>query len=267
MEILNAKAFLLLIFIPLFFRKKRLKVSKIILYSSKNYYLLIAFLLLIIALSRPVINNGTITVKLPKTNVIAAIDISKNMLKKDFYPNNFEFVKNKFSKFLDYLNDEEVAVVLFNQNVYLLSPYSRDYNSIKYLLKHLPKINAVEEADYKTLFKKTEEFKGPKILIIFTASPVLDEVNPKIRVFVYALKNDNTFKNLTKTTNGAFILAGYSDTDIKNLAKLINSINKEKVIKIKDKKELFYYPLFLGILFLFLGLFKVNVKWKMENVK
>jgi Ca-activated chloride channel family protein len=267
MEILNPYAFLLLIFIPLFFRKKRYKASKIIIYSSKNYYLLIAYLFLIIALSRPVINNGTITVKLPKTNIIAAIDTSKNMLRKDFYPNNLEFVKNKFSKFLDYLDDEEVAVVLFNQNVYLLSPYSRDYNSIKYLLKHLPKISASDESNFKKLFKTIDEFKDLKILVLFTASPVLDKVNPKIKVFVYALKNDPTLQNLAKNTGGAFVLAGYSESDIKNLAKIIKSINKKREVKIKDKRELFYYPLFLGILFLFLGLFRINIKWKMENGK
>jgi Ca-activated chloride channel family protein len=259
MEILNPYAFLLLIFLPLFFRKKD-KVSKIIIYSYKNYYLLISYLFLIIALSRPVINNGTITVKLPKTNIITAIDTSKNMLKKDFYPNNLEFVKNKFSKFLDYLDNEEVAVILFNQDVYLLSPYNKDYNSIKYLLKHLPKISTNSEANYKKLFKKINEFKDPKILVLFIASPVLDEVNPKIKVFVYALKNDPTLQNLAKNTNGAFVLASYSDSDIKNLAKIINTINKKRKIKIKDRKELFYYPLFLGILFLFIGLFKINLK-------
>jgi Ca-activated chloride channel family protein len=210
---------------------------------------------------RQVINNGSITVKLPKTNIIAAIDISKNMLRKDFYPNNLKFVKNKFSKFLDYLDDEEVAVVLFNQNnIYLLSPYSRDYNSIKYLLKHLPKISASDEADFKKLFKKTDEFKDPKILVLFSSSPVLNEINSKIKVFVYALKNDPTLQNLAKNTGGAFVLADYSDSDIKNLAKLINSINKKRVIKIKDKRELFYYPLLLGILFFFLGVFKINLK-------
>jgi hypothetical protein len=175
MEFLNPYAFLLLIFVPFFFKNKH-KVSKIILYPSKNYYLLIAYVFLIISLSRPVINNGTITVKLPKTNIIAAIDISKDMLKKDFYPNNLKFVKNKFAKFLDYLDNEEVAVVLFNQDIYLLSPYSRDYNSVKYLLKHLPKISASNEANFKNLFKKIDEFKDPKILVLFTASPVLNEV-------------------------------------------------------------------------------------------
>jgi Ca-activated chloride channel family protein len=61
------------------------------------------------------------------------------------------------------------------------------------------------------------------------------------------------------------VLAGYSESDIKNLAKIINSINKKREIKIKDQRELFYYPLFLGILFIFLGLFKINVKWRMEK--
>jgi Ca-activated chloride channel family protein len=262
MEILNLWAFLLLIFIPLFLRQNKHKLNKIVIYSSKNYYFLIAYIFLIIALSRPIINNGTIKVKLPKTNIIAAIDISKNMLKKDFYPNNLEFVKNKFAKFLDFLKEENVAVVLFNKDVYMLSPYSHDYNSIKYLLKHTPKV-AGFEADFKKLFKKIYEFKDPKILILFTASPVLDEVNPNFKVFVYALKNDKTLQNLAKNTKGVFIKAFYSNDDVKELANIINSINKDRVIKIKDKKELFYYPLVLAILFIFLGLFKI----KLERIK
>lgn len=262
MEFLNVKAFLLLVFLPLFFRKKDYKLNKIIIHSSKNYYFLIAYLFLIIALSRPVVNNGTVRVNLPKTNIIAAIDISKNMLKNDFYPNNLEFVKNKFTKFLDYLKNENVAVILFNKNVYLLSPYSRDYNSIKYLLKHLPKINGNNEANFQKLFKKVDEFKNPKILVLFSASPVLEEINTDIKVFVYALKNDKTLENLAKNTKGACVKATYSNNDIKKLAEIINSINKEKIITIKERKELFRYPLFFAILFIFVGLFKIDVKWR-----
>jgi Ca-activated chloride channel family protein len=132
MEILNPYAFLFLAFLPLFFKRNNKQITKIVLYSSKNYFFLIAYLFLIIAFSRPVINNGKIKVKLPKTNIVVAIDISKNMLNKDFYPNDLEFVKNKFLKFLDYLKDENVAVILFNQNVYMLTPFSRDYDSILY---------------------------------------------------------------------------------------------------------------------------------------
>jgi Ca-activated chloride channel family protein len=260
MEILNPYAFLLLLFIPLFFRKKsNKKLNKIIIYSNKNYYLLIAFIFLIIALSRPVIDKGIITVKLPKTNIVAAIDISSNMLKKDFYPNNLEFAKNKFKKFLDYLKDENVAVVLFNQNVYLLTPYTKDYTSIKYLLDHLQKIKFSSKANFKKLFNKLKDFKNPKIAIIFTASPVIDEINTNIKVFIYGLKEDKTLEYLAKKTDRAFVLASYSNRDIKKLASLINSIEKEKNIKIKAQKELFYYPLFLAILFIFLGLFQINI--------
>jgi Ca-activated chloride channel family protein len=264
MEILNPNAFLLLIFIPLFLKNKKLNtLQKITIYSPRNYFFLIAFLLLVIALSRPVINNGYINVKLPKTNVIIGLDISKNMQKNDFYPNNIEFSKNKFSKFVKYLNYEPVSILLFDKDVYLLSPLSSDYNSVVYLLKHIPKINTSVYPDFYKLIRKTDEFKKPKVLVIFTdntatKNAVKEAKNKNLMVFIYFIskKQNKAMENFAKITNGGIVYAGYLNTDIKNLANMINSINKKRVIKIKDKKELFYYPLFLGILFIFLALFK-----------
>ena len=258
MEILNPWAFLLIVFVPLFLKKKNNNLQKITISSSNQYYFLIAFILLIIALSRPIINNGIISVKLPKTNIIAAIDISKNMQKKDFYPNNLEFAKNKLINFLNYLDNESVSVLLFDKNIYMLTPYNRDYNSITYLLKHIPKINSTYFPSFIKLFKKIKKFKDPKILVIFTSSFISPDAIKKVNIktFIYAIKKDNSLEKLAKTTQGAIVYANYSNSDIKNLAKLINEINKKRTIKIKDKKELFYYPLLLAIIFIFLGLFK-----------
>jgi Ca-activated chloride channel family protein len=264
MEILNPWALILLIFIPLFLKHRKLNtLKKITVYSQKNYFFLVAFLLLVTALCRPVINNGYINVKLPKTNVIIGLDISKHMQKNDFYPNNLEFAKNKFSKFVKYLNYEPVSLLLFDKDVYLLSPLSSDYNSVVYLLKHIPKIQTSFYPDFYNLIKTVDEFKNPKVLVIFTNSTAskkaLEEAkNKNLKVFIYFIgkQQNKAMENFAMITNGGIVYASYLNTDIKNLASMINSINKKRVIKIKDKKELFYYPLFFGILFIFLALFK-----------
>ena len=89
MEFLNPIAFLLLLIIPFLFfiKNKNLPFSKevakkIVLKGkiskkSKFYLLIISFILFIIALAKPVINNKEITIKAPIEDIIIALDISK----------------------------------------------------------------------------------------------------------------------------------------------------------------------------------------------
>ena len=266
MEILNPAAFLLIVFIPLFLRKKSIN-SKIVIHSAKNYFFLIAYIFLIIALSRPVINNGYINVKLPKTNIITAIDISTPMKKKDFYPDNLKFTINKFSKFVHYLDYENISVMLFAKDVYLLSPLSDDYSSITYLLKHIPIFQTPVYPSFINLVKKANEFKNPKVLLIFTNNTASKKAidfakEHNLKVFIYMLSKtpNKIMEDFAKMTNGGIVYANYSNSDIKNLADMINSINKKREVKIKDRKELFYYFLFIAIVFIFLGIFKGR-KW------
>lgn len=258
MEFLNIYAFLLLTIIPviIFVKSKTIPFSKetaekLILKGkiskkTKFYLLLSAFVLFVTALARPVINNGTTTIKAPIENIVIGLDISREMDKKDLYPDRFEFAKNKIKNLLNNLNAQNAALILFDKNSYLISPPTRDYKSLEYLLEH-------------TDIKDMKRSPRPDIDNFIASAKNLVK-NPKIVIFtgeIYTPKTDNIFIylcNKTRIDSKNVFNAAYTNDNIKSLAKLLKS-NKSKDIKIKNKTELFYYPLGFGILILFFVIF------------
>ncbi|ACM93132.1 putative von Willebrand factor, type A [Nautilia profundicola AmH] len=258
MEFLNLYAFLAFLAIPVFFlvKSKNLpfskEVAKKIVLKGKiskkiKFYLLIAgYVLFVLALARPIINNGYITIKAPVQNLVISLDISLEMDKKDLYPNRLEFAKTKIKTLLKLLNAQNTALILFDKNSYLISPPTKDYSSLAYLLDHtdVKDLKRTPTSDIENMIASAKNLvKNPKI-VIFTSNPYIPKSN---NIFVYfcskqPLEGENIFN------------ASYSNENLKQLAKLLNA-SKSKEIKIKDKTELFYYPLAMGILILFFVIF------------
>jgi len=264
MEFLNIYAFsaLIAVFAFVFIKTKKLPFSKevaekIVLKGKiskkqKFYILLTAYTLLVTALARPVINNGYITVKAPVENLVIALDISYEMDKKDLYPNRYQFAITKIKKLLTLLNSQNTALILFDKNSYLISPPTRDYSSLSYLLEHtdIKDLKRSPSSDIPNMISSAMSLvKNPKI-VIFTSQPYI----PKEKnIFVY--NTSNTKINAPRVFN-----AEYSNENLEKLVKSLNSL-KNKAMKIKDKKELFYLPLGAAlILIMFALLFPIRRK-------
>jgi len=253
MEFLNIYAFLLLLLIPLFFIIKSYSlpfkkeiIEKITLKTSfskkKRFFLyLIAYLFFVIALARPVIDKGFETINLPKKDIVILLDASKPMKCNDIYPNRFEAAKEKIAKLFKKLKFENVSIIIVDKNPYLLNPPSNDYNSIIYLLNHV---------DTSTLFQ--------------SFSSNLNKVNIKsnkiVIAFSYVPYKKGIFYNISlKPCLGFFSNKGikftYSDDDINQIASIIKKENSNKTIKIKQKTELFYYFLIIGLILVFFATF------------
>lgn len=225
------------------------KISK----KTKFFLLLFSFLLFLIALARPIINNGYTTIKAPSQNIVIALDISTQMDKNDLYPNRFEFAKNKIKNLLKLLSSQNTAIILFDKHTYLISPPTNDYLSLIYLLDHtdIKNLKRSPYSDIENVITAAKDLvKNPKI-IIFS----YQKFTPKKEYLYLCSKEKFQSKNVFN--------AEYSNDNLKTLAKLLNA-NKQKDIKIKDKKELFYYPLLLGILIMFFVIFYPlgRVRWK-----
>ena len=253
MEFLNIYAFLLLLLIPLFFIIKSYSlpfkkeiIEKITLKTSfskkKRFFLyLIGYLFFVIALARPVIDKGFETINLPKKDIVILLDASKPMKCNDIYPNRFEAAKEKIAKLFKKLKFENVSIIIVDKNPYLLNPPSNDYNSIIYLLNHV---------DTSTLFQ--------------SFSSNLNKVNIKsnkiVIAFSYVPYKKGIFYNISlKPCLGFFSNKGikftYSDDDINQIASIIKKENSNKTIKIKQKTELFYYFLIIGLILVFFATF------------
>jgi Ca-activated chloride channel family protein len=77
---------------------------------------------------------------------------------------------------------------------------------------------------------------------------------------IVVVKRTDKIKELAMKTGGAYMKYSLANDDIKLLADTIQNnfqVREKENSIIKDRKELFYYPLALAILFIFISLFSI----------
>jgi len=264
----------------------------------------LALFFAIIAFSRPVKDMGEIKVKNEYIDAIVAFDISKSMLAEDVYPNRLEFSKQKFYEMLDYFKNARVGVIGFSSRAFLISPLTSDFNTLRYLVKNMNlDYVSLLGTDILEPLKITQNLlknSKQKALIIFSdggdqesfAKEIEYAKTHNIKVFVYAvatkkgsvikdksgiLKDRNSdivitklnskIKELALKSGGSYMQYSLKKGDIKALVDDIKAKFKAKSSEtksIKDVKELFYYPLAVAILLMFMGLFSLprRAKWE-----
>ena len=145
--------FLLMLFLVLFFygAKKSSKIEQVFskemlsklqfgaLKGDMKYYLLIvSFCFMVVALARPVVileDKKEVDVK--SFNFVIALDISKSMESKDVFPSRLEFGKKAIEAIMQRVPEANIAVIAYTNDAFLVSPFSNDFKSIKFLLSNL----------------------------------------------------------------------------------------------------------------------------------
>ncbi|WP_457606387.1 vWA domain-containing protein [Nitratifractor sp.] len=228
--------------------------------SLRNLVLFASIFLMIVALSRPVIDEGEKVIHLKGIPVVMALDISGSMRSKDIYPNRLEFAKKKLTQLLDDLPGDEVALTAFAHNSFVLAPFTSDKATLKQIVEGVNDsyINmastdyvAMAELAARLLQKKKE-----KILVVFTdggdatalqglepllkergitlyavlvgtrkGAPVLDErghpvKNAKGEIAITQL--NETLGKIARSTGGDYVVAGYGKDDMRRLAQRIH---------------------------------------------
>ncbi len=181
--------FLLLLFLVLFFYrvKKSSKIEQVFskemlsklqfgrLKGDKKYYLLVvSFCFMILALARPVmLLEDKKEVEVKSFNFVIALDISKSMESKDVFPSRLEFGKKAISAIMQRVPEANIAVIAYTNDAFLVSPFSNDFKSIKFLLSNLDsnslsskgsKILSALEATNR-VFESTNDKKKSLVLI------------------------------------------------------------------------------------------------------
>lgn len=268
--------------------------------------LIVAIFFTIISLARPQIYNGEIEVKSSFINIVTAIDMSKSMFANDIYPNRFEFAKKRFIDSLIYFKKSKIALLGFSSQTFLISPLTKDFHSLKFLTKNLSlDYLTLKGTDFISLLKSSNELfmeEKKKTLLIFTDGGDQKDFSKEVEyakennivIYIYNIgtdkggviknnkdvlkdkngdivivkRNDN-IKKLAIDTGGAYMKYSLVNDDIKLLADRIQNVYNEKEEKgtIKDKKELFYYPLALAILLFFISLFSFPKIKNREDIK
>jgi len=277
------------------FSKKVLKKielpNRVLPKKIRNIFLLVSLALIVVALARPQISSGEIKVKSSFINVVTAIDMSKSMFANDVYPSRFEFAKKKFFDSLDFFKNTKIALIGFS------SPLTQDFHSLKFLGKNLNLDHlSLKGTDLFATLESANALFGEekkKILLLFTDGGDQDDFNKEIAyakkyniaVYIYnigtekggvikdeqgvlkdkkgnivVVKRTDYIKELALQSGGAYMKYSLEKEDIKLLTDTIRSRYKadnEEISTIKDRKELFYYPLALAILLFFISLFSL----------
>jgi len=271
--------------------------------SIRNLFFFISIFLMVVAMARPVIEKGEKKVEIEGLNMMIALDISGSMRVADIYPSRLEFAKNKIVEFLKYTPTDEIAIVAFASNAFMLAPMSSDKATLGYIVKNVDdKYISMGNTNFTTLgeiSKKVLDNKKKKILILFSdggekenlkgleailkdnniilytvlvgtkkGGVVLNANGEKLKDregnIAFSQRND-ALGELSLQTGGAYIVANSGDQDIAKLVEVIKSSNqkdKKTFANIKDREELFYYPLGVSLLFLLLSLSSLPTRRK-----
>jgi Ca-activated chloride channel family protein len=261
--------------------------------NIKNSILVFSLIFMIIAIARPVMNKKEHKIKEELIPIIVAIDVSKSMLASDIYPNRLELAKQKLLKILQTSKNSAIGVVLFAKSSFVLSPVTQDFTSLTFLVKNLDKglnfdngsniLSTLEASndlleDYnskniiilsdggnKDNYKKEIDFANENNIKVYTIGTATNKPTPIPSKDGYLTSSDGkivtvqlnkNISSLSLKTGGGYIDFSLNDNDISAIVNDIYSQAKKEFMnstKIKTYTELFYYPLGLSILLLFLS--------------
>ncbi|MEA1956210.1 MAG: VWA domain-containing protein [Campylobacterota bacterium] len=268
--------------------------------KARNALFFFMAILIVLALSAPVINDGEVEIKAKSSDIMIALDISDSMLAEDIYPNRLKFAKQKALDILNTTVDERIGIVAFAKNSYLVSPLSFDHSAVEFLLTQLNTDSITEKGtDFMSLLQVVANTsKNKKHLLILSdggdKSDFSDEVEyakeNDIVVFILGigtekgspikLKNGEFIKQngniivsklnedisiLATKSGGVYIKSVKSDVDIKAMINEIKRKTESKELKsekIKKYIPLFYYPLGLALVILLIATSSISKRQK-----
>ncbi len=100
----------------------------------KDYLVLAALALLIIALADPQVGTRIEEVKREGIDLVVAVDVSTSMLAKDIAPSRLEKAKHEVRSLLDKLQGDRVALVAFAGKAVIECPLTLDYGAAEIFL-------------------------------------------------------------------------------------------------------------------------------------
>jgi len=257
--------------------------------SKKNIlYLYISFIFVLISVFRPTIYDKTININRQTTDIFIAFDISKSMMCTDIYPNRFEFSKNKFKQLINNTQNLKLSIMGFTNQTYLISPFTNDIANLDFMISNID-LKSIEQkgSNIFQLLKTLNSFtqQKNKNIIIFTdgtdQTNFLQEIKyakkHKLKVYIYAVatnegaaipynnefikdKNGNIvisslnsqIETLALKSGGLYQKYSFNSNDLDIFIKKIQKNSNQKNIsssKLQTKKELYYIPLFISLIF------------------
>jgi len=256
--------------------------------KKRSIVFLLALVFLIIALARPVKQDGEVDVSAKVTPIVIALDVSKSMLAADIYPNRLLLAKKKVKQIVKKANNANIGIILFAKNAFILSPISEDVTSLLYILDRFDEninFNAGSDvmATLQGAYDLLKEYRSKNIIMLSdggNAKDYDDEIGflQENNITLYAIGTatklgapipdkrgylvddsgkivsvglNDQLKTLALKSGGGYIDFSIDDSDIDAILEQIDKRAKKEQLKIHKAKtyvEYFYYPLGVSLL-------------------
>lgn len=257
----------------------------------RNILLLLAIFLMIVAMARPVKQQGDKTVEVEGLHVLVALDISGSMRSEDVYPNRLTFAKKKMTTLFEAMPSDEIGVMAFAHSSFVLAPFSSDKQTLKMMVGGVDdsyiNMGSTDFGALGELSASLLEDKEPKIVILFSdggdkeaiegfanilkdnhielyvvligtkkGAPVLTtEGKPLMQkdgTIAITQRND-ALGEVAQSSGGAFVIASHGKEDIAQLVSVIRAKHQNQAqAKVKIKQNIEYFYYPLGFAVLLL---------------
>ncbi len=139
--------------------------------SGHNLLAFAAFLFMTLALAQPVIERGEIRIKSRGGDLVIALDLSRSMQTRDFYPDRLVFAKQKLEEILPRLPAGRIGMIGFTSASFVVAPLTEDRESLLFLLRRLkPETVSAEGTDVAAALKGAEKLlrksRSKKVLLV-----------------------------------------------------------------------------------------------------
>jgi len=255
--------------------KKMQKTNAALSSRSRAYLFILALVLIITALARPVSDERSIKIQAKGSDIVIALDISRSMLARDFYPNRLEWAKNKALKLLTLTKQNRVGVIAFANGSYIVSPLSFDKKAVSFLIDRLDTTSITEQGtNFKQMIDSSSlilEKAKEKFVILLTDGGDKDDFKEEIELASEAgitmfiigtatakgmpvevkagefIKDKNgkilisymneSVKDLAIQSGGAYMNSVTSDADVKEVIRRIENSANEQTLKEQEIKQ------------------------------
>jgi Ca-activated chloride channel family protein len=241
----------------------------------------VLWILLLVALARPLRMEPPITRELPTRDLLLLVDLSGSMQTEDFKNaegktvNRLDAVKEVLGEFLEKRDGDRVGLVVFGDAPFLQAPFSTDLDLSRQLLDE----TAVGMAGAKTAFGDAiglgvnlfEESDAPaKTIIALTdGNDTKSQVPPveaarvaaqrDIRIHTVAIGDpssvgeekldEEALRNVAKTAGGSYFFAADRE-ELSGIYEELDQLETRQVdvISHRPQRDLFYWPLLAALL-------------------
>jgi Ca-activated chloride channel family protein len=256
-----------------------------ILGGAKAITSIIILILIILALSRPSLDNGIKEKSIESKNIIIALDASYSMRATDIEPNRYDFAKQTIEAFLKNNPKANITLLAFTQNPLLLSPPTTDHQLINIALKALnPDYILTKGTSLESLFRKAASLKtkDKNLLLISDGGEeqeieklkeILNKNQIDLSILAMGTRQGATIKSkngLLKDKEGHLVVSAINpilkeltsnytqassspQATAKALENILNISHKEKIKKLQHSYQEFYQlPLLLATILFFM---------------